>query len=55
MISLEGGGREMTGRWRKCGGDGGSQGVAWVFPVGTPVLRPGTAEADSVAVLGSIF
>lgn len=54
MISLEGGRREMTGRWRKCGGGGRSQGVACVFLVGTPVLRPGTAEADSVAVLGSI-
>ena len=54
MISLEGGRRGMMGRWRKCGGGGRSQGVACVFLVGTPVLRPGTAEADSVAVLGSI-
>ena len=55
MISLEGGGGAMTGRWRKCDGGGGSQGAAWVFMVGLPVVRPGTAEADSAAVLASIF
>lgn len=55
MIPLEGGGGAMTGRWRKCDGGGGIQGAACVFLVGPPVLRPGTAEADSVAVLGSIF
>lgn len=48
MSPLEGGRGVMTGSRRKCDGGGRSQVGTWVFPVRTPVPRPGAAEADSL-------